>query len=276
MGFKMKRFIELLLFPVFFVLFSCSPSQDVASLNQNFTLPELIKQPRIYYPKEAQDNQLFGKVEVLLTINDSGKVINTTLLEKSDYAILDNAALNYCKDFVFSPGKIDGNPVYSKISYEVVFNLNELTVEFERYVQDVQSLYNLASETGKASRMDIEKKILDEHSKFIETMKDAENFNNYIKNVLKPEITETWKEEWNSWPLTFLLYLDFSERFSDYEMMPELKSRILESLKEDLKYIRKDNPVDKIEMEKKVMLLKKIRDFVSDQYSVSEAADLGL
>jgi len=86
--------------------------------------PEVPKEPQIVsevkilkavqpiYPEEAKKLNLKGLVIVRVLVDKTGKVIDAKILKSSNYTILDQAALNAAKDFVFEPVKDErGVPV---------------------------------------------------------------------------------------------------------------------------------------------------------------------
>ena len=91
-----------------------------------------------------------------------------------------------------------------------------------------------------------------------------------------PEIKNEWSDEWNSWPLTFLLYYDFLKRFDVEKGNKEFKSQMFKLLENDIKYINKTVITELPEMIKKRRLLEKIKIFVTQEYSVEKVNDLGL
>jgi peptide/nickel transport system substrate-binding protein len=66
---------------------------------------KILKAVQPIYPEEAKKLNLKGLVIVRVLVDKTGKVIDAKILKSSNYAILDQAALNAAKEFVFEPVK---------------------------------------------------------------------------------------------------------------------------------------------------------------------------
>ncbi|NLT49780.1 MAG: energy transducer TonB [Ignavibacteria bacterium] len=272
----MKRFVKMLLLLVVFLIYSCSTVPDNSLSKENYILPVLIEKPEMYYPPTAEEGKYSGRVKVLLTISSNGKVESATVQKSSGFPELDSSAINHTKQFVFIPGKIDNRPVYSRIAFDIVFNYQNLSVYARNYNEDIENLYKSLVNADSIEKIALIKRVLNEHNKFIEKMKDPQNFNLYISAVLLPEIKNEWSDEWNSWPLTFLLYYDFLKRFNEGKENKEFKSQMFKLLESDVKFIKKNVITELSGMIKKRKLLEKIKTFVTQEYSAEKANDLGL
>lgn len=261
----MKKFFICMLI-LFSFLFSACSSKVEKTPAAGYEPPTLLKQPRLYYPKTAQENAIWGSTKLILSITKDGIVSDVFVIKSSGHSILDSAAVNYCKNLLFNPAKRNGKPVNSKIEWVIKFNIAEQNWKVDNYLLELSKLYNRIQQISPEYRIDVEREILKKHNEFIQNFSDALNFNKVLKQIISPEITKEWEKDWDGWPLSFLLYHDFIVRFSDYDSLPKVKNMMINNLKTDIQYIKNTPSLD-IKMEKeKDKILNKIKIFISKYY----------
>lgn len=74
------------------------------------------------YPPEAVRDSVQGMVVVRLLVSETG-AIDDAAIEKSDNAILNDAALAAARDVKFNPAKMGDKPVKAKVMMPVMFRL---------------------------------------------------------------------------------------------------------------------------------------------------------
>ncbi|NLD37741.1 MAG: energy transducer TonB [Desulfatiglans sp.] len=79
--------------------------------------------PEPPYPKMARKRGYQGKVLLSVLVNKEGRVDNLWVFESSGYNILDNAALEAVKDWLFEPGRQGDNPVEMWVQVPVKFEI---------------------------------------------------------------------------------------------------------------------------------------------------------
>ncbi len=244
---------------------SCGYSPNIAG-EQIYVPPTQLNHPRLLYPKLAQENSYTGNTKVVFDISDAGQVTNASVQQSSGSRLLDNSAVDYCKSLLFEPAKVDGRSVKVKMSMDIKFQISNVDMLANKYVNEVNRLYYILRNSGIADRIPLEREILREHIDFIREMRDALNFNTYAALVLSKDIVEEWKSEWDSWPLSFLIYYDFMQRFPDYDSLQNVKSLMFNALRYDIKYIRStpDSGIDA--KEQKENIIAKIKGFLKVHY----------
>jgi len=263
----MKRKKSYAIIVLMLILTACGHNVE-RSLNENYTPPSVKEQPKMFYPVVAQENSFSGITKVVVIINKDGTVNRTVVIKSSGHDVLDKAVIEYCKELVFNPALKDGQPVESRIVWEVNFNFldqkwNDYTYN---YLQSVDELFSRVKLARNDERLKIEKEILDEHTAFIEKMNDAINFNKIMEKVILPELAEQWKKDWNSWPLSFLLYEDFIERFPDYDSLAAAKNFLKDAVNFDLGYIQKQSVTNPESRMLKENIISKIKQFILNKY----------
>lgn len=120
------RFIILLS-----LIFIGTQTQSFAQSNEYVTDAEKMPQPiggleaimkNVVYPKEAKVNNIQGKVLVEAFIDENGSVVKANIKEGVEG--LNNAAQTAVKKTKFSPAKVEGKAVKSKIIIPIMFKLS--------------------------------------------------------------------------------------------------------------------------------------------------------
>jgi len=85
--------------------------------------PDYGKSPALTYPPLARRRGLEGKVILKVLVSKEGHPLEVTLEESSGHSILDKSALKAVRDWVFKPGKLNGQPVKMWVQVPVVYRL---------------------------------------------------------------------------------------------------------------------------------------------------------
>jgi len=83
--------------------------------------PRIVRQPRPIYPADAAVKRIEGVVVVEIIIDKEGRVVHARVIES--IPLLDQAALQNVREWVFVPAMKDGRPVTIKATAEVKFRL---------------------------------------------------------------------------------------------------------------------------------------------------------
>jgi TonB family protein len=244
----------------------CVQSNLIKNQDENYISPSIKQQPQFFYPKIAQENYYYGLTKVVVMISKTGKVDRTVVIKSSGHTTLDEAAIEYCKGLIFTPATKDGVPVESRIVWDVKYNFMDQNWNTNDYWKLVQALYDKTKIVNKDDRLKIEKEILEKHSEFISRMNDAINFNNIVEKVISPKLSEEWKNNWNTWPLSFLLYYDFIERFPEFDSINVVKTKLKDAINNDIQYILKQPTTDAESKKAKEDILTKIKMFFASHY----------
>ena len=234
--------------------------------NEDYTLPTLKEEPRLFYPMDALQNSYSGTPRVVLFISKTGKVDKVQLLKSSGFGVLDSAAIDYSKNFIFNPAERNGQPVDSRMAMDIKFVFSNQTWNADRYVSEVKDLYDQLASAVPADRNDIETEIFEKHNEFNNKMKDLTTFNQYIGMVISQNLNAEWKNDWDSYPLSFLLYHDFIQRFPDYYKLNDVKKKLQNALKYNIQYINSTQVNDRVSKIEKNILLSKIKNLVKTDY----------
>lgn len=259
---KKYQIISLLISLAF--LIGCSSTQSYEEIE--YTLPVIEHQPRLVYPEEAAGMNYYGVSKIYLNISEQGIVEKVTLLESSGHKVLDDAALDYCKQVEFEPAKKAGEPVSCRMVQKVNFNLINEDFSFKNYVARVKNLYGIEKDASQKERTRIQNEILKKHNEFIHKMSNVVSFNVALEKVVLLETKSDWNLYWDNYPLTFLLYHDFLKRYPNYEGQVTVKNHLSEALESDLEFIDRTKTNSIVEAEAKSDLVSKIKRFVKENY----------
>lgn len=261
----MKREISIAVVLLLLILAACR-SDIQRSTENNYTPPSIKVQPRLLYPKAAQENYYAGSVKMYLQISKEGVVDKVQVIKSSGHKILDEAAVEYSKGLLFNPAQVNGNLISSRIEWELKFQITDQNWSVHNYVNDLDFLYKKITRVSGTSKIETQKEILNKHNNFIENMTDGLNFNTVLDNVLLTDISMEWKSDWDSWPLSFLLYHDFIKRFPDYDSLNIVKEKLRNAIVQDIKFIQNNEASDYKSQTAKEYLIIKIKKFMSDKY----------
>jgi TonB family protein len=263
-GKAMKNIIKISSILLLIISWACS--QNIVKIDEDYTAPSLKSQSRLIYPKAAQENSYEGNTRIVVTISDKGEVQKANIVKTSGYKVLDNAALDFCQKLTFNPALRGDTPVYSKMEWDVKFHFKNRKWNGELYVQKVTSLYSYIEIAEDDVRSGLQKKLLKAHDEFVLSMKDGINFNYYIGQVISEDLLIQWEDDWDSYPLTFLLYHDFIQRYQNYEELDSVRSQLESSLLSDLYFINNTPEIDYKEKEFKENLIRKVKAFITQYY----------
>ncbi|MCX5800702.1 MAG: TonB family protein [Candidatus Eisenbacteria bacterium] len=85
--------------------------------------PEVIRSVKPAYPEIARETEAEGLVQVEVTIDETGRVIDAKVVESDTIQILNNAALKAAREFLFRPAKQMNVPVKCRIVIPFRFSL---------------------------------------------------------------------------------------------------------------------------------------------------------
>jgi len=261
----MIRNTGLLLILLMVINLSCGYNSNITG-EQNYTPPIQLNHPRLMYPRSAQENSFTGNAKMLFDINKDGKVSNVSILQSAGLEILDNSAKEYCNNLVFEPAKVNGNPINVRMSMVVKFQISKMDTFADHYVYEANRLFAVLKISDITDRLSIEREILHQNINFVRNMKDALNFNSYAALVISKKITQEWENDWDSWPLSFLIFYDFIQRCPDYDSLQSVKHLMYNAVKNDIDYIKNSSDLNmKLESQGE-SLISKIKKFMKIHY----------
>jgi protein TonB len=100
-----------------FALFAQAPAQVGEAEGQKL----VVSKTPVAYPPMARQLRLEGKVQVEVTLDETGKVEGAKVVQGN--AVLGGAAVAAVKQWKFSPYKQDGTPVKSVVHCSIDFRL---------------------------------------------------------------------------------------------------------------------------------------------------------
>jgi len=225
---KRNNFISLAIF----FLFACSSLQIV--------YPQLIEDVPLVYPHEARIRNMEGTVDLNLFILKSGYVGNVKMLKSSGYKILDNASIAYVRKLQYTPAIVNGKVSEVWLRKTVRFEFEPLYFNVPEWVDDVVNLQKLADKTVGASKDSVHQKLFNIYLKYTNyiTVSYDKNHNEDIKKVVLPVTMERWKNFWDVYPMSFIVFDDFLERYPESSIRKDVEKKLVSLLKYDLERLR--------------------------------------
>jgi len=183
--------------------------------------PQLISASVIsFYPPEAYEKQLEGTVKLLIHIGTNGYVGKTGIFKSSGYDVLDEAALAIARTVRFKPGQVYGKAQDQWMIWPVVFELSSLPisalnlVEWQSKVLEYQAdAYDGNSLKRRMAQNNLFDHYVDLGNRMIENRSILPN--ETIMEIVTSPIRNSWIEYQDVWPMAFVLFQDYIERFPD-------------------------------------------------------------
>jgi TonB family protein len=113
--------------------------------------PVLTRDTQPIYPQSAINSRVEGTVVVSIVVGENGLVTDATILNSIPQ--LDNAALEAARGKVYSPGRVGGSPVSTKMNIPILFVLPQVSTSPQAATEDPGDFVDL---TGDAVRITIE------------------------------------------------------------------------------------------------------------------------
>jgi len=230
--------------------------------------PTLLKKVEPDYPREAEEKELEGRVEMYLLVTKTGDVSLVRISKSSGFKILDNAAIEYAKKLRFDPATEKGNPINVWLSWMVNYETIAGYFVPKVYVGKVLELFELADQFNGDEKKRILQEILYEHEDYIRHILENPhlNYNEEIINLVSVEVYECWENLWQYWPLGFVVFHDFVIRYPDSEHVAYATARLLSLIKTDIERIKDAALYDAKIRKKKDLFFKTIYTFLNDKY----------
>jgi TonB family protein len=99
-------------------------AQQVYERGNGITMPKLTREVKPQYTRAAMEARIQGNVEMSAVILDDGSVGEVKVTKSLDTEHgLDEAAVTAIKQWQFTPGQKDGQPVAVRVDVEMTFRL---------------------------------------------------------------------------------------------------------------------------------------------------------
>ena len=242
------------------------------------TKPTLKNQVELKYPYTAQKEGIQGLVELQLYITKEGDVLRAKIQKSSGNEILDAAALDYATKLQFNPAMKDKKPVAVNLSWRVNYKFtdsdNYTNKYTDNYVNAVLKFYDEVNAANTSEKNSILQQILSQHEKFAVEMQDNIHANRYIRQVISPETELMWNRIWDEYPLRFVVFQDFINRFGDTAQAAIAKEDLQRIVLEDITNIKNSILAPNTGDGLKEHVLKRIYTFLKKDYPDLIPADL--
>lgn len=213
---QLKKIFFLTIFELIFLLFACPAKR-------NLFAPVLLDY-KIIYPDIARQMGLEGKVFLAVLINENGTVDQVRILKSSSSPLLDSAAIETARTFVFSPALLNDKPIKIWANLPVEFKFEEVKPD-EWFVQVKDLQRTIEKDYREEKVMDLYKlykKLIFSPRKNIDI-----SVNDYIKAAVLDTTAKLWNGYWKLYPATSILFFDiiyrYPESYARFEAEQEYK-----------------------------------------------------
>ncbi len=211
---------------------------------REYVPPQLISDSFIsFYPPEAYEKQLEGKVILLICVGTNGYIDVAGIFRSSGYDILDEAALAIARTVRFKPGRVDGRVQDLWVTWPVVFELSSVPmstlglVEWQRRVLKYQAnASDVNSLKGRIAQNNLFNHYVNLGNRMIENRSIFPN--KTIMEVVASPIRDSWIEYQDVWPMAFVLFQDYIERFPDSRNVAKAERHLVDSALNEVSLLR--------------------------------------
>lgn len=199
------RKLSILIF-LFLFFICCSAKREVVA-------PTLLEY-EILYPLEARNRGYEGMVLVKVLVDEGGTVRNIRIARTSGISMLDSAAVQTAKNFVFSPAIVDGKPTQLWVTIPVEFKLEEMRIDLTVWVNEVvalqQEIKSISDEEKVKDLYNLYKRLINSTRGCLDV-----KINDYIKQVVLEKTAALWEGFWTEYPAQIILFMDIINRYPD-------------------------------------------------------------
>ena len=223
-----------------FIIFSLIVNFLASNANTNVA-PKLIKDSMIFiYPSEARDKRLEGTVVLKILIGEDGAVKEKEIHRSSGYDVLDQTALKVAETARFKPARIDGIKKSVRITWPLVFEITSLTFHPDGWVEKTEHYQHDASSNEDSKSRLAQQDLIYHYRDFSKYMVEQRKpfLNETVLRVVLPDIRKKWLDFYDAWPLTFILFQDFTARYPESEFMIDAESYLTEYIKNEMFQIK--------------------------------------
>jgi TonB family protein len=206
-GYDYIILVKKVYYLLFFLLsLGCTPKRDVL-----YSVPVLMDY-ELFYPDEALERGLEGRVLMSMLVTELGKVENVRIYESSGNSLLDSAAVRTAQTFTFAPAMLRNKPVKASVLMPVEFQLKD--IDLETWLMQVMILH-------KKLEHSFDKKNIEELYHFYKRLIYSTRFesdlgiNDYIKEAVLEKTGRLWDGYWSLYPASSLLFIDIMNRYPD-------------------------------------------------------------
>jgi len=201
------------------------------------TPPRLIKNSLIVlYPPEARIKRLEGTVELVVLVDKMGDVRDVKIAVSSGYSSLDHAAMEIARNAKFKPALVKGKRQAVWVTWPLEFKFENVKFLPEEWVEEILRLHQQAQQAKGIKQEEIIQKIFYRYQDFANHVVDHPKvkYNRYMRNVILKEINQRWDNFWATWPIPFVLFDDFCQRYPNSIFRHEAENYLIKYIKYEI------------------------------------------
>lgn len=252
----------LLLF-LFCFLLGCHPQKQNKS---GIVYPKLLSTHIAFeYPREAYEYNISGSVQLKVMIDEQGNVALADIYRSSGSQLLDQSALDMIKTAKFEPGTVNGKVEKFWLNIPINYNLDVEKLskfEIQTWLDSVRYYYSELGTGNTESELIAMNELFFEYQFMAHKSSETRSFeaNKSILQVIDQRISEKWGNFEQLWPLGFILFKDYMDRFPDSYYAQRSKEELINYLTREIKLTESQADNEKyreirIQMSNTLMLL---------------------
>lgn len=217
-------------------------SQIITTCQPQIIPPKLIKESYVsVYPPAAYAEQVEGTVLLLVHIDQNGMVTNAYVRKSSGHAILDSSAMALAKTSHFSPGLIGGTPEEIWMTWPIVYRFTSLAMNVEQW-QRQAFIYQRKIEKNPQDAF-VEINLFSHYVRMANYQTENRDLtiNSILLEVITPEIRHEWKAYKDIWPLPFILFWDYLNKYPHSAYSSLTQDYLLESTQKEIEFLQSES-----------------------------------
>lgn len=252
-----------------FLLLSCSIREQTTP---DYVPPRIILDSNVtIYPPEALAEKLEGTVVLLVYVERNGYIGSAGISRSSGHAILDSAALQFARTVRFTPGQIRGRPQDLWMTWPIVFRLSSapiFSINLIEWQQNVVEFQITATEGNLLKRITAQDNLLAQYVSISKTIVDNRSIipNRTILDVVDPQVRDMWVEYEEVWPLEFILFQDYINRFPASWHVNRAENHLIDYISQEIAYLGQASMAGSPIALRRYQLLSALNSFLEDNY----------
>jgi TonB family protein len=258
--------VKLIIISIALFTLGCS-STKLVPVDENIVAPLLIDKPLFVYPHSAQENDITGKVFLIMKVDEEGKIESVMLEKSSGSEILDQSAIAFVKQFKYKPAELNGKPIQFYLKQSVDYMLADKKDQAYDYIKHIKNLQNKIKNTSAEKQLELQKELLAVYIDFINSNLDFVVFNQNIKELVHEKSYSRWNKSITEWPLHFIVFDDFQKSYPNSSVDDDARKLMFEYLKKDFDTVKVISNLNDDRLYQKEKFSTKIHSFLNEEYA---------
>lgn len=201
--------------------------------------PRIVNEPVLDYPPEAILEHQQGTLVVRFQILEDGSAHGFKINQSTGVPILDQAGMELMERLECLPAVVDGKRQATWVDQKVIFEI--LPTDFDPFAwrNSTSSLIRALEHPDPARRQRLEEQLYEKCGEHMSSVISRPEFllNGLALGIATPTVARQWGPYAKTFPMSFLMFADFLERFPDSPLRDRAWDQLRRSIAVDLRLI---------------------------------------